>query len=159
MGSFSRFRREHSGALVQVLRQCAQVCLQLGLVEGNTLFVDGTKMRANASNKHTWTAKRCSEELARIDERSTTILRECEQTDIAEESATTGSLPERLQSERTLRARIEEVLEELKRDDRTGLNTTDPEAGRMRIGAQVETGYNCQAADRAALGLPGLLSF
>lgn len=151
--TIAQFRREHSGALVLVLRQCAQVCLQLGLIEGNTLFVDGTKMRANASNKHTWTPKRCAEELGRIDERIRTILRECEQTDIAEETDPALSLPKRLQDERTLRAKVEGILEELNRNERTGLNTTDPEAGRMRIGAQVESGYNCQAVVDDRYGL------
>lgn len=143
--TIASFRRGHSAALGRVLRQCAQACLRLGLIEGNTLFVDGTKMRANASNKNTWTARRCSEELARIDERIEVILGECEQTDVAEESTKDSTLPERLQDERTLRTKIEQILQELERDDRTGLNTTDPEAGRMRIGAQVESGYNCQS--------------
>lgn len=110
-------------------------------------------MRANASNKHTWTPKRCAEELGRIDERIRTILRECEQTDIAEESDPSLSLPKRLQDERTLRAKVEGILEELNRNERTGLNTTDPEAGRVRIGAQVESGYNCQAVVDDRYGL------
>jgi len=31
--------------------------MKLGLVDGNTQFLYGTKNRANASMKHTWTAR------------------------------------------------------------------------------------------------------
>jgi transposase len=102
--TIARFRREHTDALAQVLRQCAQVCQRLGLIEGNTLFVDGTKIRANASNKHTWTVKRCREHLAQIDERIESMLRECEQADLTEDAdAARFPLPQRLQNERVLR--------------------------------------------------------
>jgi transposase len=144
--TIARFRREHTDALAQVLRQCAQVCQRLGLIEGNTLFVDGTKIRANASNKHTWTVKRCREHLAQIDERIESMLRECEQADLTEDAdAARFPLPQRLQNERVLRTRIEGILEQLGATERTGINTTDQDAGRMRMGAQVEPGYNCQA--------------
>jgi transposase len=152
--TIARFRRDHSGALAQVLRQCAQVCLRIGLIEGNTLFVDGTKIRANASNKHTWTVKRCKDELERIDQRIASILGECEQVDAAEESgAASLVLPERLQSEQLLRKQVEDALGELQRTDRTGMNTTDRDAGRMRIGAQVEPAYNCQSVVDDLFGL------
>jgi len=55
--------------LKNVLKQCARVGLRLGLIEGNTLFVGGTKVRANASMKHTWTAERCEMSLGEIDRR------------------------------------------------------------------------------------------
>lgn len=36
--TISRFRRDNTAALKNMLRQCAQVCLRLGLIEGNTPF-------------------------------------------------------------------------------------------------------------------------
>jgi transposase len=61
--TIARFRRDNAAALKNILRQCAQVCLRLGLIAGNTPFVDGTKIRANASMKHTWTADRCKKSM------------------------------------------------------------------------------------------------
>jgi transposase len=152
--TIARFRRDHSAALAQVLRQCAQLCLRMGLIAGNTLFVDGTKIRANASNKHTWTPKRCKDELDRIDQRIAAILRDCEKADAAEESEVADpALPQRLQREQALRDEVKGTLEELERAGRTGINTTDCEAGRMRMGAQVEPAYNCQAVVDDLYGL------
>ena len=53
--TIARFRQNNKDALKNILRQCAHICIKLGLIEGNTLFVDGTKIRANASMKNTWT--------------------------------------------------------------------------------------------------------
>ena len=46
----SEFRRRNKKALKKVLKQCARLCMKLGLIEGNTLFLDGSKIRANVSD-------------------------------------------------------------------------------------------------------------
>jgi transposase len=142
----ARFRRDNAAALKNVLRQCAQVCLKLGLIEGNTLFVDGTKIRANASMKHTWTADRCKKSMQEIDQRIETILKECEIADQSEQDGTSlVKMRSTLQDQKQLKAQIGSVLAELQDQDRASLNTTDPESARMRNGGQIETGYNLQA--------------
>jgi len=47
--TIAEFRRKNKSAIKKVLKQCARLCIDLGLIEGNTLFVDGSKIRANAS--------------------------------------------------------------------------------------------------------------
>ncbi len=144
--TIARFRRDQCEALKHVLKQCAQVCVRLGLIEGNTLFVDGTKLRANASMKHTWTAKRCAESLKDIEQRIESILNECAATDRREEHhASVVKIKRELENQGHLQAQIQGVLDALQTQDKTALNTIDPEAGRMRNGAQIETGYNCQS--------------
>ena len=46
--TIANFRKNNKSALKNILKQCARLCIKLGLIEGNTLFVDGTKIRANA---------------------------------------------------------------------------------------------------------------
>ncbi len=67
-----------------MLRDCARLCLQLGVIAGNTWFVDGSKFRANAGNHQSRTAAQCEEHLRRIDQRIEGILHECEQVDTQE---------------------------------------------------------------------------
>jgi len=142
----ARFRRDNAAALKNILRQCAQVCLKLGLIEGNTLFVDGTKIRANASMKHTWTADRCKKSMQEIDQRIERILKECEIADQSEQDGTSlVKMRSALRDQKQLKAQISSVLAELQDQDRASLNTTDPESARMRNGGQIETGYNLQA--------------
>ena len=47
--TIANFRRNNKKALKEVLRQCVKLCIKLDLIDGNTLFVDGSKMRGNAS--------------------------------------------------------------------------------------------------------------
>lgn len=49
--TIAEFRRNNKSGLKCVLKQCARLCLKLDLIAGNTLFVDGTLIRANASIK------------------------------------------------------------------------------------------------------------
>jgi transposase len=143
--TIARFRRDNAAALKNILRQCAQVCLRLGLIEGNTLFVDGTKIRANASMKHTWTASRCTEAMRGIDQRIERILKECELADQSEQpQASLVKMRAELQDQRQLKSQIGSVLAELQQQDKKALNTTDPESARIRSGGKIETGYNLQ---------------
>ena len=40
--TIAEFRRRNKSALKKVLKQCARLCIDIGLIEGNTLFVDGS---------------------------------------------------------------------------------------------------------------------
>ncbi|MEW5993278.1 MAG: transposase [Candidatus Zixiibacteriota bacterium] len=84
--TIAEFRRKHKSSLRKVLKQCARLCLELDLIEGNTLFVDGSDVRANASLSHHWTEDRCMKRLTKVDRRIEEILAECERTD-GQESA------------------------------------------------------------------------
>src|SRR5208337_5443237 len=46
--TIAEFRRKNKEALKKALSLCARLCLNLGLIEGNVLFVDSTKLRASA---------------------------------------------------------------------------------------------------------------
>ena len=59
--TIAEFRRKNKSALKNVLKQCARLCIKLDLIEGNTLFVDGSNIRANASIKNSWTKERSKE--------------------------------------------------------------------------------------------------
>ncbi|GAG51559.1 unnamed protein product, partial [marine sediment metagenome] len=72
--TIAEFRKNNKDSLRKVLKQCARLCVKLDLIEGNTLFVDGTKIRANASIKNSWTKERCSRHLKKIDKRIKEIL-------------------------------------------------------------------------------------
>lgn len=88
--TIARFRIANKDILKNVLRQCAHMCLKLGLIEGNTLFADGTKIKANASLKNAWSKERLQKYEVKITENIERILAECEAADNAEANA--GSL-------------------------------------------------------------------
>lgn len=112
--TISRFRRSNKKVLSRVLSQCARLCCRLGLIEGNTLFIDSTRIRGNASLNSVWDKKRCDKALANLDERIDTLLSEC---DLADESeAGQGSLVKiksELADKKKLMRHIQKISEEI----------------------------------------------
>lgn len=88
--TIAEFRRKHKEALCKVLKQCVRLCLKLDLIAGNTLFIDGSNFRANASLDQHWIDNRCFKRLEKIDKRIEEILAECDRTD--EQESAGGSL-------------------------------------------------------------------
>jgi transposase len=159
--TISEFRREHRAALKKALRLCARLCLRLDLIEGNVLFVDGTKIRANAgrgkNHSHGW----YREEVKRLDERIDRLLQECEETD--EQERDLGSfvkMRKELSSAQKLKERVEEVLQEFQEQGRTTLhgkertlNLTDPESALMKSVQGSHASYNVQSVVDDRYGL------
>lgn len=91
--TIANFRRANKDALKRVLGQCARLCINLDLIEGNTLFVDGSKIRANASIKNTWTVEKSNRCLKHIDKHIESTLSECEAVDGQEQDQQTLVTP------------------------------------------------------------------
>lgn len=143
--TIAEFRRRNKPALQKVLKQCARLCIRLGLIEGNTLFVDGTKVRANASIKNTWTEDRCRKYLKNIDKRIKQILSECETVDDREKDL--GSLVQldaELNDHAKLKSRVKAILKEIKDGKKKSANATDPDCRPMRSIQGSHAGYNAQ---------------
>jgi transposase len=144
--TIAEFRRSNRPALRKVLKQCARLCMELKLIEGNTLFVDGSKVRGNASIKNTWTRQRCQKHLDKIDERIKQILSECDTADEAEEGQPSPvKMKEELKDAQTLKSKVQDILEKLKSEKVKALNTTDPECTKFRSKQGSHAGYNVQA--------------
>lgn len=144
--TIAEFRRGNRGALAGVLRQCARMCMGLGLIAGNTLFVDGSKVRANASVKNSWTKEKCRKVLRKVDRRIEEIIKESEGVDAAE--AGEGSLVrmrEELKGKQALRERVAEVMAELERSGEAQINTTDRDSKVMRSLQGKHASYNVQS--------------
>ena len=144
--TIAEFRRKNKKAIAKVLRQCARLCIDLDLIEGNTLFLDGSKIRANAGIKHTWTKKRCEKSLQKIDSRIEAILSECEKVDRQEqELPSVVTMKEELQDKKVLRFKVEKILKKLDEEGQKSVNTTDEECTKVKGIQGTHAGYNVQS--------------
>ena len=144
--TIAEFRRKNKKAIAKVLRQCARLCIDLDLIEGNTLFVDGSKVRANAGIKHTWTKKRCEKSLQKIDSRIEAILSECEKVDRQEqELPSVVTMKKELQNKKVLRFKVEKILKKLEEEGQKSINTTDEECTKVKGIHGTHAGYNVQS--------------
>ena len=142
--TIAEFRRKNKEALAQVLKQCAKICIKLNLIEGNTLFLDGTKIRANASIANTWTKKRAKKALKHIDKNIKDILTQCDTVDEAEkELGSLVTMDEELTDQKILQSKVKNILKELQEEE--SLNTTDPECIRIKKGRNFHAGFNFQS--------------
>ena len=144
--TIAEFRRTHKAALAKVLKQCARLCIELGLIEGNTSFVDGSKVRANASINNSWTQKRCLARLEKIDERIAAILCECDAMDqIEQDNASLVQMNEELSDNETLKSKVKDILKRLEAEGTKSLNTTDQECTNIHGRQGSHAGYNVQS--------------
>ncbi len=143
--TIARFRKDNRKALKEVLKHCARLCLELDVIAGNTLFVDGTKLRANASLKHSYTAAQGTEQIQQIEQRVEEILQESEKLD-AQEAAPDSlvHLQEELAQKQSRKAKIQAALEKLKAEDLQRVNVTDPDCAAMHGRQGTHAGYNSQ---------------
>ena len=152
--TIARFRSDNKDAIKQVLKQNVRLCIKLGLIEGNTLFVDGSKFRANASINNTWDEERCNKRLEIAEKNIERIMEEVEQIDKEEDSA--GSLvklKEELQDQEKLRAKVQEIVKTLKETGKEKINTTDKDSvnGKTRQGSHAI--MNCEVTTDEKHGL------
>lgn len=146
--TIAEFRRRNTSALKRIFRQSVRMCMGLKLIKGNVLFVDGTKIRANASRGRTHTKPQYEKLLARIDDRIKELLDECEAVDRKEKGQ--GSwvkMDSELADKKKLKERIRQALEEFGPDDHgtKAVNMTDPDCAIMHSPQGSHASYNVQS--------------
>jgi len=115
------------------------------LIEGNTLFVDGRKFRANAGINKTWTKEKCDKYLKNIDKRIEEILAECEQTDSQEQdNPSLVKMKEEVKDKEALKNKVKEILKEIETEDVKSLNRSDRDCVKVKSRQGTHAGYNGQ---------------
>jgi len=144
--TIAEFRRRHKQGLKSVLKQCARICIKLDLIAGNILFVDGTKIRANASRSEAHEQAHYERLLSEIDCRIELLLAECEGVDQQEEGlGSTVAMGKELAPAERLRSKIEQALQVFKGTDQEKVNLTDPDCALMRSPHGSHASYNVQS--------------
>ena len=150
--TIAEFRRKNKKALRELIRQCARMCIKLDLIEGNVLFVDGTKIRASASRGKSSTKQHYEKHLAEVDKRIDELLEESERID--EEEKDEGSwvkMEKELAEKEAYRNRVREILKQFEEEEEERgkepktINLTDPESALMRSVQGSHASYNVQS--------------
>lgn len=136
--------KEIEGYFVDVLK----ICKDLGMIKMGEIYIDGTKIRANASSKRTKDKDGYERWLKRIEDEIEQILKEVDKTDKQEdelygENNRGDELPKELQKKEVLRDKIKEVLKEIGGEEK--INLTDKEAKNIKGKEGIKPNYNCQA--------------
>jgi transposase len=150
--TIANFRRNNKVAIKKVFKQIVRICLDINLIEGNCLFVDGTKIRGAASINNTRSKAKLEEYLLKIEDRINKLLEECEEID-NEESGSYVELEKELRSKTKLKAKIDSSINKMNKANLSKINTTDPDAIKFKGRQGAHTGYNGQVVTDELNGL------
>ena len=155
--TISNFRKEHIESLKNVLKQCARMCMKLGLIEGNTLFADGSKFRANAGKSQTKRLETWKKYQKHIEIRIEQLLEECQKIDKNEKECLV-TINKELQSKERLKNKIDQLLQEMQESPlpqkgEEKINGTDPDCKIMKSRQGSHAGYNGQLVTDDTHGL------
>jgi len=143
--TISEARKNNKEALKNILKQSAQLCIKLDLIEGNTLFVDGSKIRGNASINNTFSKERAETLLKNIDKRIEQILDECDSIDEKEQNnPSLVKLKAEFKDSQKLKTKVEQIMKDLNETKKDKINSTDPECVNIKGRQGTHAGYNGQ---------------
>ncbi len=143
--TIGRFRKANKSAIKQILKQNAKLCIELDIIEGNSLFVDGSKFRANAGISNSWDKKRCEKYLKRAEENIDRIMEEAERLDKSEEDMESlVKFDEDLLSQKEVRKKIKEIASTIEMTGQPSVNTTDIGSVKAKGRQGIHASYNAQ---------------
>lgn len=152
--TIAEFRRKNRKFLQEVIKQCAQVCVKLDLIGGNVLFVDGTKMRANASAANSYDKNKAEKALKKIEKDIENLLEECENIDHKEANDPSyAKMQKELANKENLKNKINAALGKIGDDEKAKINITDEDCANMHSRQGINANYNSQVVIDEANGL------
>ena len=151
--TIAEFRRKNKGPLKNALKLCARLCLKLDLIQGNILFVDSTKLWANAGKGHQHNKKWYQKQLKKVDQRIDKLLTDCELVDQREQhSGSLVKMSKELKNQQHLKVTIESALAEfnnlteLTKDGKARkVNRVDPQSTQMKSPQGTHPSYAIQS--------------
>ena len=140
--TISDFRKNNLEELGMLFAQVAMMCKQLGMVKLGHVCIDGTKIKANASDAKTYDIRRIDREIKRL-------LDEAEAADQQEDllygaDKAGDEIPEDIRDPSKRIARLKELKKQLEQRQKEKINKTDPDAVFMKTRNGVKTAYNAQ---------------
>ena len=150
--TISDFRKNNLKEIERYFVDIVRIFSTLGYTQIGKIYMDGTKIKGNASAKRTKDRAGFEKWLSEIEEEIATLLKEAEAIDKQEDETCKidpeqESLQKKLSDRTYLKRKIEEALEEMKEEGKEKINLTDKDANHMKSGGSkdIRPGYNCQA--------------
>ena len=122
-----------------------KTCMELGLIGGKLLAIDGTKIHAYNNKKRNHSAKSLKKKIESLDEQIAEYFAELDKND---------SQSEKIQELETRKESYKEMLDELHNSDETQISVTDPDSRLMdNKKGGLDVAYNIQATVDSENGL------
>jgi len=145
--TISDFRKDNPKALKNIFKVFVTFLMDINLIGGQLIAIDGTKSRAHNSKKNNYNQKKIDRHLAYIEQESSKYLQQLEQNDTQEDVVKVSNIQEKLERLKKNKIRYEVLQEQLQSSGEVQVSTTDSDARALLVQGQVvEVCYNIQAA-------------
>lgn len=149
--TISDFRKNNLEQLKEYFKEIVTLCFNLKMFSGGGIFIDGTKIRGNASAKRTKDMEELNKALKGAEEKIRNAMEEAEKIDKEEDSIygeeQGNELPKDLRDDKVMLERIKEAMKELQQTDAKKINLTDSDAVYMKErNGVIKPAFNCQLA-------------
>ncbi len=135
--TIAAFRSKNAQALTNTFHDFTKICIDLGLIGGSRISVDGTKIHASNNKKQNFSAKSLTKKIEHIDEQIAEYFEKLDENDKAKTDL--GNLE-------TRKTKYQNMLEELNNSEETQISTTDPDSRLMdNKKGGLDVAYNIQA--------------
>lgn len=157
--TIARFRDKYKEQIKNILKQSVRMCLKLDLIDGNSLFIDSSVFKANASLQKTYNQERCNKALKKINAHIDQLVDEIQHIDTQDQEPST-ELNAQLTDQNKRKERIQEIVKELSqrqqnctKEQTPTYNTTDPECTKIHKSNKTTAGYTVQMTSDGKHGL------
>lgn len=145
--SIADFRKLNSKALHNTFKLFVLFLKEAELIGGNTVAIDGTKLRAHNSKKNNYNPKKLDRHLSYIEEKTNEYLQQLETNDEEESNVNITEVKQKLARLKETKINYELLQDKLAQSGEPQISTTDEDARALLVQGQVvEVSYNMQTA-------------
>jgi len=142
--TISDFRKNNLAEFTMLLHQLVHMCDRLGMISLGHLSIDGSKFKANASDKRTYNKKHVNDAIDRL-------LKQADKIDGSEDQIygadnTGDQIPDKIRRQEDRLKKLNQIKKQLEQSNKDKINATDPDAVFMKTGSGIKTSYNAQIA-------------
>lgn len=141
------FRKVNGKALRNTFKLFVLFLKDVDLISGNTIAIDGTKVRAHNSKKNNYNPKKIERHLHYIEEKTNEYLAQLDTNDTEENQPVVKQVKDKLERLAQNKIKYELLQDKLEQSGEPQISTTDEDARALLVQGQVvEVCYNMQAA-------------
>jgi transposase len=107
-----KFRTKFKEPLKQLFKQIGRLAMKMGFIRLLEVAFDGTRVKANASRFHTWTAEKVEAVLQELEAQIAKLLSEAEMADVSDASLLDDCPPQALSPELAAAKKQQETLQD-----------------------------------------------
>lgn len=147
-GTISLFLKENRKGFKQVMRTFTCLLKGWGLIDGELVAIDGTKIRAQNSKRNYITPNGLTKRINYMDEKIEHYLQRLEEVAQEDElmEETVSSIESKIDKYKKKKEDLTELKKNMKEEGKNQLTTTDPESRAMKNNGKIDVAYNMQSS-------------